>query len=142
VTVTTQPHSVATRVAAAVMAAGYGLAPAAWAQAPKSGENVYKEVCAVCHATGVAGAPKFGDQAAWGPRLAEGQPALTGQAWVGVREMPPRGGDNDLSLDEFARAAAFMVRAAGGNWQDPDAKILARIQVEAAKRDEATATKQ
>jgi len=141
-TATTQTRSVATHVAAAVIAAGYWLAPAAWAQAPKSGENVYKEVCAVCHATGVAGAPKFGDRAAWGPRLAEGQPALTGQAWVGVRAMPPRGGDNDLSLDEFARAAAFIARAAGGNWQDPDPKMLARIQVESAKHDEATATKQ
>jgi cytochrome c5 len=134
-TAITQTRSVATHVAAAVVAAGCWLAPAAWAQAPKSGENVYQEVCAVCHAAGIANAPKFGDKAAWGPRIAEGQHVLTGEAWVGVRGMPPRGGNNDLSLDEFARAAAFMARAAGGNWQDPDAKMLARIRAEADKRN-------
>ncbi len=136
-TATPLTRSVATHVAAAVLAAGCWLAPAAWAQAPKSGENVYQEVCAVCHAAGVANAPKFGDKAAWTPLIAKGQHVLTGDAWVGVRAMPPRGGNIDLALDEFARAAAFMARAAGGNWQDPDAKMLARIRAEADKRHEA-----
>jgi cytochrome c5 len=101
---------------------------------PRSGEQVYKEICAVCHATGVANAPKFGDRKVWAPLIAEGQAVLTAHAWVGVRAMPPRGGNPNLSLDEFSRAAAFMARAAGGSWKDPDAAMLASIRVEEKKR--------
>jgi len=118
--------------AAALLSAG--MMQAASAQALKSGEQVYKEVCSVCHAAGVANAPKFGDKAVWKPLIAEGQHVLTAHAWVGVRAMPAKGGRDDLKLEEFARAAAFMARAAGGDWKDPDAKMLARIADEEKKR--------
>ncbi|MGE0874472.1 MAG: cytochrome c5 family protein [Burkholderiales bacterium] len=101
----------------------------------KSGEQVYKAVCTACHATGVEKAPKFGDRKAWAPLIREGQHVLTAHAWVGVRGMPPRGGQPDLSLAEFARATAYMARAAGGKWQDPDAKMLAGIRTEVRKRE-------
>ena len=42
------------------------------ASAPRelqTGEQVYKAVCASCHASGAAGAPKFGDAAAWSARF-------------------------------------------------------------------------
>ena len=104
------------------------------AQTLKSGEQVYKAVCSVCHVAGVANAPKFGDKKAWTPLIAEGQAVLTAHAWVGVRAMPPRGGSPNLSQEEFARAVAYMVRAAGGNWQDPDAKMLGRIKAEEIDR--------
>ncbi|MEQ1660667.1 MAG: hypothetical protein ABL896_18025, partial [Hylemonella sp.] len=55
---------------------------------------------------------------------------------VGVRAMPPKGGRNDLSMEEFVRATAWMVRGSGGNWQDPDARMLERIRAEEAKRIE------
>ncbi len=110
------------------------VAPPALAQNLKTGETVYREVCSTCHAAGVAGAPKFGDKAAWTPLIAEGQPVLTAHAWVGVRAMPPKGGRDDLKLEEFARAAAHMARAAGGTWKDPDAKMLAAIADEEKKR--------
>src|SRR5690606_27939461 len=58
----------------------------------RSGEQVYKETCSACHATGVANAPKLGDRNDWAPLIAEGQHVLTAHAWVGVRGMPPRGG--------------------------------------------------
>jgi cytochrome c5 len=106
------------------------------AQAAKSGEQVYKETCSVCHATGVANAPKFGDKAAWGPLIKEGQHVLTAHGWVGVRGMPPKGGKADLPLDEFARGVAFMARAGGGDWKDPDAAMLDRIRAEEKKRVE------
>jgi hypothetical protein len=61
---------------------------------------------------------------------------LTAHAWVGVRRMPARGGKADLALEEFARAAAYMARAAGGNWKDPDAALLKRIRAEEKKRIE------
>lgn len=107
---------------------------AASAQALKSGEQVYKETCSTCHASGVAKAPKFGDKAVWKPLIAEGQHVLTADAWVGVRAMPPKGGRDDLKLEEFARATAFMARAAGGTWKDPDAKMLSLIAAEEKKR--------
>ena len=106
----------------------------ALAQSLKTGEAVYRETCSVCHAAGVAGAPKFGDMAAWGPLIAEGQAVLTAHAWVGVRAMPPPGGNDALKIEEFARAAAHMARAAGGDWKDPDTKMLAAIAAEEQKR--------
>lgn len=119
---------------AAFAVAGLAAAPAAVAQDLKSGEQVYKETCSACHAAGVAGAPKFGDKVVWKPLIAEGQAVLTAHAWVGVRAMPAKGGRDDLKLEEFARAVAFMARAAGGTWKVPDAKVLASIAAEEKKR--------
>ena len=60
----------------------------AGAQALRSGEQVYKEVCGACHTAGVANAPKLGDRKVWEPLISEGQAVLTAHAWVGVRGMP------------------------------------------------------
>lgn len=98
------------------------------------GERVYQNVCIACHETGVAHAPKFQDRTAWEPLIAEGQHILTGHAWVGVRAMPARGGSNDLSLEDFARAVAYMARNAGADWADPDPVMMKRIIREAEKR--------
>jgi len=103
-------------------------------QGSKSGEQVYKTVCIACHEAGVAHAPRFGDHTVWAPLIAEGQHVLTGHAWVGVRAMPPRGGSSELTLGEFARAVAYMARASGGDWTDPDSDLLLRIVKEADKR--------
>jgi cytochrome c5 len=117
-----------------VQVAVLGLLPCLAHAEPKSGEHVYKEVCFACHATRVEKAPQFGDRKAWAPLIKEGQQVLTAHAWVGVRNMPPRGGKRDLDLEEFARAVAYMARAAGGRWQDPDAAMLAKIRAEEKKR--------
>ncbi|MCX7136197.1 MAG: c-type cytochrome [Proteobacteria bacterium] len=115
---------------------------AGWAQTPKSGEQVYKEVCTACHATGVSNAPKFGDKKAWARLIKEGQVTLTIDGWFGVRAMPPKGGNSNLALDEFARAVAFMAGAAGANWKDPDAAMLDRLKAaEQKKLDKAKAKK-
>ena len=100
----------------------------------RTGEQVYQQTCVACHETGVAHAPRFGDAKAWAPLIEEGQAVLTAHAFVGVRGMPARGGDDKLSLVEFARATAFMARAAGGDWKDPDARMLHRIGEEIAER--------
>ena len=102
----------------------------AWTACADSGEAVYREVCAVCHATKFDKAPQLGDRQAWAPLLEEGQHVVTAHAWVGVRNMPPRGGKSDLALADFARAAAYMARAAGAKWKDPDAAMLAKIRAE------------
>ncbi len=99
-----------------------------------SGEQIYLQVCVACHATGVENAPRLGDRAAWKPLIEEGQDTLTAHAWVGVRGMPARGGQPDLSLEEFGRATAYMVRAAGGDWKDPDAHVLHEIEEEIEDR--------
>jgi cytochrome c5 len=90
--------------------------------AEKGGKEVYETVCAACHATGVLNAPRFGDKAAWAKLIAEGQDKLTADAVKGVRQMPPRGGNPNLSDTEFARAVAYMANAAGANWKAPDSK--------------------
>lgn len=102
----------------------------AWTACAESGEAVYREVCAVCHTTRFDKAPQFGDRKAWAPLLKERQHAVTAHAWAGVRNMPPQGGKSDLELADFARAVAFMARAAGGKWPDPDAALLAKIRAE------------
>lgn len=106
------------------------------APALKSGEQVYRETCMVCHGPGLANAPRMGDTSAWGKLVAEGQAVLTAHAWVGVRAMPPKGGRSDLSLEEFARAVAWMARHSGGDWKDPDARMLESIRAEERKRIE------
>lgn len=104
------------------------------AQTERSGEQVYRQTCLSCHATQFDKAPQFGDRKAWQPLIAEGQHVLTAHAWVGVRGMPAQGGQPDLSLQEFANATAYMVRASGGSWPDVDAAMLARIRDEESKR--------
>ncbi|HVL57324.1 MAG TPA: c-type cytochrome [Burkholderiaceae bacterium] len=122
-------------VAAALVAASTSAPAQAPAQAAKTGQAVYQQTCAVCHATGVADAPKFGDVAQWKPLIEEGQAHVTAHGWVGVRAMPPRGGDSSLSLEEFARAVAYMARAAGADWRDPDPALLTRIANEASEAE-------
>ena len=107
---------------------------AAFAQSLKSGEQVYKETCFACHNTKFDKAPQFGDKTVWAPLIKEGQHVLTAHAWVGVRNMPPKGGKADLSLEEFGRAVAYMARASGGTWKDPDAAMMKRIQAEEKAR--------
>jgi cytochrome c5 len=102
--------------------------------ADDSGGEVYREVCAACHSTKFEKAPQLGDRKAWAPLIEEGQDVLTAHAWVGVRNMPPRGGKDDLELKEFARAVAYMARQAGGTWRDPDDALLERIRAEEKKR--------
>jgi cytochrome c5 len=76
------------------------------------GEKVYKATCLACHATGVLGAPKFGDKAAWTPRVAKGANVLYTDAMNGFKMMPPRGGNASLKDDEIRAAVDFMMAKA------------------------------
>jgi cytochrome c5 len=67
-------------------------APAAAADVPATGEQAFNKVCSACHGTGVNGAPKIGDHAAWGPRIAQGKDTLYKDAINGKGSMPPKGG--------------------------------------------------
>jgi cytochrome c5 len=91
----------------------------------KTGEQVYKEVCMGCHAAGAAGAPKFGDEAAWGTRLKTGLEALTASVIKGKGAMQARGGNPDLSDAEIQNATAYMGNAAGGKFKETAAAPVA-----------------
>ncbi|HEX5674141.1 MAG TPA: c-type cytochrome, partial [Azonexus sp.] len=78
----------------------------------KSGQEVYDAVCTSCHAAGALGAPKFENKGDWGSRIGQGFDTLVKNAIEGIRQMPPRGGDGDLSDIEMARAVAYMANAA------------------------------
>jgi len=62
------------------------------ASIPATGEQAFTQVCSACHAQGINGAPKMGDRAAWGPRIAQGKDAMYSHAIAGKGNMPPRGG--------------------------------------------------
>jgi cytochrome c5 len=76
------------------------------------GQGIYMNFCAPCHATGVAGAPKVGDKAAWAPRLKQGEKLLVERAIKGFQGssgfMPARGGNAALNDTEMADAVAYM----------------------------------
>ena len=76
--------------ALAALSSPAGAAPAV--SVPTSGEQAFTQVCSACHATGVNGAPKIGDHAAWGPRIAQGKDTLYKDAIAGKGNMPPKGG--------------------------------------------------
>jgi cytochrome c5 len=78
--------------ALAAAAAPAGAAPGS--DVPATGEQAFTKVCSACHSTGVNGAPKMGDHAAWGPRIAQGKETLYKDAIGGKGNMPPKGGTN------------------------------------------------
>jgi len=86
----------------------------------KTGEEVFKGTCSACHATGAAGSPKFGDAAAWGPRIKNGFEALLHSAMGGKGAMGAQGG-GDLSDLEVARGVVYMANAGGAKFPEPKA---------------------
>jgi cytochrome c5 len=84
----------------------------------KTGQQVFAAQCTACHTAGVAGAPKFGDAAAWGPRIKTGFEALVNAALKGKNAMGPQGG-GDFDNFEIARAVVYMANAGGANFAEP-----------------------
>jgi len=78
-----------------------------------SGPQVYNAACIVCHGSGIGGAPSTGDDAAWQPRIAQGDITLYLHAIEGYTGltgfMPQKGGRLDLSDDEVRGAVDYMV---------------------------------
>ena len=83
---------------------------------PKSGTDVFEQVCSVCHGQGIAGAPKAGDKAVWAPRIAGGKATLYEHALKGFQGktgvMPPKGGHTELSDELVKQAVDHMVQMA------------------------------
>ena len=76
------------------------------------GKSVYGKTCALCHAAGIAGAPKPGNKDEWGPRIAQGKETLYKHAMEGFTgskgAMPARGGNAKLTDEEVKAAVDFM----------------------------------
>ncbi|MFN3439556.1 MAG: c-type cytochrome [Acidovorax sp.] len=94
--------------AADAAAAAPATAPAPVTTASANGEALYKQACQVCHAAGVAGAPKLGDKTAWSPRLTAGMDALYASVVKGKGAMPPRGGAAQASDADLRAAVDYM----------------------------------
>jgi cytochrome c5 len=82
-------------------------------EAARTGPQVYNEACIACHGTGIGGAPKFGDAAAWAPRIEQGLDVLKQHAIEGYTGstgyMPPKGGRVDFADQEIHDAVEYMV---------------------------------
>lgn len=88
--------------------------------AARTGEQIYQAQCAACHATGAANAPKFGDTAAWAPRIATGYESLLNSVLKGKGAMAAQGG-GDASDYEIARAVVYLANQGGGKLAEPAA---------------------
>lgn len=85
----------------------------------KTGKEVYEATCTTCHATGVAGAPIFGDKAAWAPFIAAGYEDMLNVALNGRAAMPAKGGNPSLKDIEVERAMVYMANEAGAGYAEP-----------------------
>jgi cytochrome c5 len=83
---------------------------------PANGDELYQQACQACHGAGIGGAPKTGDKAAWGPRIAKGDAILYEHAIKGFTGtagfMPAKGGRPDVSDELVREAVDHMVKAA------------------------------
>ena len=97
----------------------------------RTGEEVFKAQCSLCHATGAAGSPKFQDASAWAPRIKTGFDSLLNSALHGKGAMGAQGG-GDFSDLEVARGVVYMANAAGANFPEPKAPEAAPADAAAA----------
>jgi len=80
---------------------------------------VFKAQCSACHSTGAAGAPKFQDAAAWGPRIGQGYATLLDHALRGKGAMPAQGG-GDYEDAEIGGAVVYMANSGGAKFPIPE----------------------
>ena len=98
----------------------------------RTGEQVYTAQCSACHAAGLAGAPKLGDEAAWAPRIKTGYEVLVTSALKGKGAMAAQGG-GEFSDFEIGRAVVFMANKSGAKLDEPKAPAAAASAAIAAK---------
>lgn len=85
---------------------------AAGAAHAADGAKVYTSTCIACHGSGAMGAPKFGNKAAWAPRIKQGKATLYAHALHGYKMMPAKGGNPSLSDADVKAAVDYMVQHA------------------------------
>ena len=104
-----QPAPAAAAPAAVSVATAPAVPPAAAQADAGKGKSVYDSACTVCHAAGVAGAPKAGDKAAWAPRVKTGMDALYASSLKGKNAMPPKGGNLSLADADVKAAVDYLL---------------------------------
>jgi cytochrome c5 len=105
-------------------------APAA-APGARAAADIVKSICAACHQTGAANAPKLGDAAAWAPRIKTGVNALVQSVIKGKGAMPPKAGDASLTEGEIHNAVVLMANQAGAKFKEKPAAAPAQKQAAA-----------
>jgi cytochrome c5 len=108
----------AEQVAARIMPVGAVKLKPADGGVLKTGEQVFQAQCSACHAAGLVGAPKFGDAAAWAPRIKTGYEALLTSALKGKGAMGAQGG-GELSDIEVGRGVVYMANNGGAKFDEP-----------------------
>ena len=130
------PEAVAQRI---MPVAAVHVKAATVAAGSHSGEEVFKAQCAACHTAGALGAPKFGDAAAWAPRIGQGLEALLSAALKGKNAMPAQGGGDFVDI-EIKRAVAYMANAGGAKFDVPAAAPAAASGADASASASASAS--
>jgi cytochrome c5 len=102
----------------------------------RSGEEVFKAQCTTCHTAGALGAPKVGDAAAWGPRIAQGLETLWDAAMKGKNAMPAQG-TGDFTGDEIKRAVVYLANSGGAKFEAPPVAAAAGASEAASGADAA-----
>lgn len=100
------------RVAVIAGIACFGILSWQWADAagnPQAGEVIFDRHCKSCHETGIKGAPKIGDKAAWAEHLKQGESILVQHAFFGHRKMPMHGDCAACTIQDFADAVAYII---------------------------------
>jgi len=97
-----------------LLVSGYATAPGARGACPmEKGEEVYRLACASCHDSGIGGAQVIGDRDGWRSRLSKGMDVLVRHSIDGfsgaVGDMPPRGGQMQLSDAEVEAAVCYLI---------------------------------
>jgi cytochrome c5 len=100
-----EKHNMKAQAVAAALAASALAHPCAAAD----GKTVYGQTCAACHASGLAGAPKVGDKAAWAPRTGAGKNGLLASVVKGKGAMPPKAGNASLTEEDIGAAIDYML---------------------------------
>ena len=79
------------------------------ANAPRTGADIYRDFCAVCHSGGWQGAPIANDESEWSARLGAGPDAMFKNVKQGLNAMPPMGTCTDCTDDELKAAINEML---------------------------------
>jgi cytochrome c5 len=95
-------------IAGAMLAAAASFAVAAADAAEQAVVDRYNKSCMVCHAAGVAKAPKLGSAEDWKPHMAKGMDKLVASVKNGMGAMPPRGMCNDCSDADYKALIVYM----------------------------------